>query len=126
MNGSRKLLVATIAGAAVLGFGLTLPSLGVKGVHAAPTVNVNGTAKLPRAAEDLSVAFANVADVIKPSVVNVSSVKAIKPSQHMQRWRKDPQHGQAPGSSGFDRARDHGSSRGVPKRSEQIPQGQDR
>ena len=84
MNGSRKLLVATIAIAGMLGFGLTLTSLGAKVVQATPTAKANDTVDVPHAAEELSVAFANVADAIKPSVVSVSSVKEIKVSQQMR------------------------------------------
>jgi serine protease Do len=83
MKGTRNILIVTVSAAAVLGLGLVLPSLGVKGVQAASAATVHRTTEPPQAAEELSVAFANVADVIKPSVVNVSSVKEIKAPRQM-------------------------------------------
>jgi serine protease Do len=106
MNRSRKLWMTMLAVAVVMGLRLLLPGLGVKGVRAASVATVHSTTPSLRAAEELSVAFANVADTIKPSVVNVSSVKEIKAPQQMQQMPRfffDSPSGDRPGEEFFRR-----------------------
>ncbi len=79
MKTTHRWMTAGLVLAAGVALGLSFPDLTARVAYAVQSVKADAAAGRLSAASDLSDAFANVAEVIRPSVVQISSVKKITP-----------------------------------------------
>ncbi|MFQ5413852.1 MAG: DegQ family serine endoprotease [Phycisphaerae bacterium] len=85
MNTRRTWFLGTIVVAAALGLGSAFPSLASRVAYAVDSAKASASRDRLSTTRDLSTAFEEVARVIKPSVVNISSVKRIGGAAPMRR-----------------------------------------
>ena len=83
MKTTHKWMTAGLVLAAGVVLGLSFPNLTARVAYAVQSAKADAAASRLSAATDLSDAFANVAEVIRPSVVQISSVKKITPKRRL-------------------------------------------
>ncbi|MFQ5490480.1 MAG: DegQ family serine endoprotease [Phycisphaerae bacterium] len=85
MHSRRSWIIGAFMGVAAIGLGAAFPDLVSRAAYAVDRGKATASRERLAGVQDLSTAFEEVAKVIDPSVVNISSVKRIGATQKMQR-----------------------------------------
>ena len=85
MKRTKTILVIVVLAGAAIGLGIALPDTVAQVAYAVERGQATAAHEQLKEARDLSLAFQHVAEAVKPSVVNIRSVKHIKAVGHVQR-----------------------------------------
>ncbi len=77
-------MTATVFLVMLVGVALTVPRMIARAEYNSEAARAEVASKELKNVDDLSAAFENVADAIKPSVVSISSVKKIIPLERLE------------------------------------------